>query len=98
MASVPQARQLRERGQGRDIAADLSAAQVVIFKLLHTGVQTTKMQEHGLRHILLLKKAQLCHSPKHLFFSLSKRISILTPRDDFFLNDLQVRWHDVHTV
>ena len=52
---------------------------VIIFNLMYTGVMTTRMQEHGLRHILLLKKSQLnsCRSP--MFFSGSKTVSMLAP-------------------
>lgn len=52
---------------------------VVICNLLWTGVKTTRMQEHGLRHILLLKKGQLTNSGHLLYFSASKRVDMLVP-------------------
>eukprot|EP01043_Picozoa_sp_COSAG02_P036578 COSAG02_NODE_2688_length_8234_cov_45.754230_4_plen_897_part_00 len=50
-------------------------ASIVIINLLWTGVKTTRMQEHGLHHILLLKKAQL----SSLNTSASKRVEMLVP-------------------
>ena len=50
-------------------------ASIVILNLLWTGVTTTRMQEHGLHHILLLKKAQL----SSLNTSASKRVEMLVP-------------------
>jgi hypothetical protein len=57
-------------------------ALITCTKLLWVGVNTTRMQEHGLRHILLLKKAQLFSQgtmPKPLFFSVSKTVEFLVP-------------------
>ena len=61
---------------------------IVICNLLWTGVQTTRMQEHGLRHILLLKKSQLTMFCHPLYFSASKRVDMLVPAT-FTLPQLQ---------
>ncbi len=50
----------------------------VICTLLWTGVKTTRMQEHGLRHILLLKQSQLTCSS--LYFSVSREVDMLLPK------------------
>ena len=63
-------------------------AAIVVFKLLWVGVNTTRMQEHGLRHILLLKKAQLCNVAKPLFFSVSRTVPFLVP-STFTMPELQ---------
>jgi hypothetical protein len=56
---------------------------VVILWLLYTGVETTRLQEHGLRHILLLKRAQLWQSEdtasRPLFFAVAKTLEVLMP-------------------
>jgi len=61
---------------------------IVICNLLWTGVQTTRMQEHGLRHILLLKKSELTNYLHPLYFSASKRVDMLVPTS-FTLPQLQ---------
>lgn len=61
---------------------------IVICNLLWTGVQTTNMQEHGLRHILLLKKSGLTNYLHPLYFSTAKRVDMLVPTS-FTLPQLQ---------
>lgn len=50
-----------------------------VGSILWTGVQTTRLQEHGLRHVLMLSKAQHYHHAGTLFFSGAKTATMLVP-------------------
>lgn len=50
-----------------------------VGSILWTGMQTTRLQEHGLRHVLMLSKAQHYHHTGTLFFSGTKTVRMLVP-------------------
>lgn len=67
---------------------DTMAIKIIILQLLSgffvgsilwTGMQTTRLQEHGLRHILMLSKAQHYHHAGTLYFSGTKNVTMLVP-------------------
>ena len=52
-----------------------------VGSILWTGMQTTRLQEHGLRHILMLAKSMNYHIRGTLYFSQTKTVTLRVPLD-----------------
>ena len=54
---------------------------VCVGAILYVGMLTARLQDHGLRHILLLRKAQLFDLDQGMYYSANKKVCLLVKPD-----------------